>query len=86
MAEHLLLKWGTVKGWNNLSEASGKILERYFADGVPLSCAMDHPDEARKVVLCELIDQIDGTIHNDWEGKDMSKDEAKKYVMEYGRR
>lgn len=86
MTEHLTLKWGTVKGWDDLSEKSQAIMERYFADGVPLSCMSDHPTEDRKAVLCELIDQLDGEIWNDWEGKEMSKDEAKKYVLEYGKR
>lgn len=83
MAESLLLKWGTIKGWDNLSPASVKIIERFFADGVTMSCAMDHPNEGRRAILCELIDQLDGEIQNDWTGKKMSKDEAKKYVLEY---
>jgi len=84
MAESLLLKWGTIKGWEGLSDQSVKIMERYFADGVPMSCATDHPDKERQTVLCELIDQLDGEIRNDWSGEIMSKDEAKKYVLEYG--
>ena len=85
MAESLLLKWGTVKGWNDATEKSQAILQRYFAGGEPLSCAMDKPDDARKVILCELIDQLDGEIQNDWSGEKMTKEDAKKYVMEYGR-
>lgn len=84
MAESLLLKWGTVKGWDDLTEKSQEIIGRFFADGVSLSCATDHPDDARKAILCELIDQLDGKIQNDWSGKIMSKDDAKKYVIEYG--
>jgi len=84
MTESLTLKWGTIKGWNNLTDKSFELLKRYFADGVPLSCALDHPDDGRKVILCELINQIDGEIWNDWEGKKMSKDAAKDYIMTYG--
>lgn len=83
MPENLLLKWGSVKGWDDLSEKSQAILERYYADGVPMSAAMDKPDDERRAILCELIDQLDGEIHNDWTGKRMTKDEAKKYVLEY---
>lgn len=86
MAENLLLKWGTVKGWDNFTEKSVKIIERFFADGVSMSCAMDKPDADRKAILCELIDQLDGEIQNDWTGKKMTKDEAKKYVLEYGQK
>jgi hypothetical protein len=85
MSESLLLKWGTVKGWDDFSEKSQAILSRYYADGEPMSAAMDHPDEARREILCELIDQLDGEIQNDWTGKMMTKDEAKAYVRDYGK-
>lgn len=86
MAEELTLKWGTVKGWDDLSEKSQEIMQRYFADGVPWSCATDKPDDARKAILCELIDQLDGKIYLDWDGKYVSKDEAKSYVVDYGKK
>lgn len=86
MAESLLLKWGTVKGWDDLSEKSQEIMQRFFADGVCMSAAMDKPDDDRRAILCELIDQLDGKIQNDWSGETLTKDEAKKYVFEYGRK
>jgi hypothetical protein len=85
MPESLLLKWGTVKGWDDLSDKSQEIMQRYFADGVPWSCATDKPDDARKAILCELIDQFDGEIQSDWSGEIMTKDEAKRYVQDYGK-
>jgi hypothetical protein len=84
MAESLLLKWGTVKAWDDLSEKSQEIMGRYFADGMELSAMADKPTEERKAILCELIDQFSGEIQNDWSGDVMTKDEAKKYVLEYG--
>lgn len=81
--ENLLLKWGTVKGWDNFTEKSQEIVGRYFEDGVSMSAMADRPDEKRRAILCELIDQLDGEIHNDWSGEKMSKEEAKKYVQEY---
>lgn len=83
MAEELLLKWGTVKGWSDMSDRSIETMKRFFADGVCMSAAMDKPDQGRREILCELIDQIDGEIINDWTGKTMTKDEAKRYVLEY---
>lgn len=82
--ENLLLKWGTVKGWSNLTEKSVEILERYFSDKPHLSCMQDRPNEDKKKILCDLIDQLDGDIENDWTGDMMNKDDAKKYIMEYG--
>lgn len=86
MSESLTLKWGTIKGWDDLSESSLEIVRRYFADGQPLSCMADRPDEDRKQILCELIDQLDGEIYLDWDGKYVTRDEAKKYVTTYGQR
>jgi hypothetical protein len=82
--ETLTLKWGTVKGWRDLRESSVQILERYYADSVPMSAMGDRPDAARKETLCELIDQLDGEIWNDWSGELMTKDQAKEYVRSYG--
>ena len=86
MPESLLLKWGTVKGWDDLSDKSQEIMGRFFEDGMCLSAAADHPDEKRKAILCELIDQFDGEIQNDWTGEKMTKEQAKEYVLTYGDR
>lgn len=85
MGEHLLLKWGTVKGWDNASEASQALLRRFFADRKSLGAMTDHPDDERVEILCELIDQLDGEIQYDWTGKTMTKDEAKAYVRDYNK-
>lgn len=86
MAEWLSLKWGTVKGWQDLTEQSVAILQRFYADGEPLSAMADHPNAERRAILCELIDQLDGEVYLDWDGKTVTKDDAKKYVTEYGSR
>ena len=39
--------------------------------------------QEQKEILCKVIDLIDGEIENDWSGEIMSKEEAKKYIMEY---
>lgn len=88
MSEHLLLKWGTLKGWNLESEKSKEAAQRYADHGMADGAAMQRDTPEQKQALCDLIDAIDGEIVNDWSGDKMSKDEAKKYVMEYqtGRR
>lgn len=86
MAESLMLKWGTIKGRNDFIPQSVALVERFFADGVCMSAAMDHHGDDRKAILCELIDQLDGEIWNDWDGKVMSKEATKKYVLDYGQK
>ncbi len=76
MDEYLLLKWGALKGWRVESEASMAALRRYHEEPVSWGCAQQRDTPTQKDALCELIDAIDGEI--------LSKEEAKKYVREYG--
>ena len=87
MAEHLLLKWGNLKGWDVTgNEAATEALKAYFDSGKSAGgySAMAWLDDNEKQALCKLIDATNGEIQNDWSGEIMTKDEAKKYVLEYG--
>lgn len=83
--EYLLLKWGTLKGWNlGENEAARAAAQRYDEAGPVLMSAMaQHDTPEQKQALCDIIDAINGPITNDWSGEEMTKDEAKKYVLEY---
>jgi hypothetical protein len=86
MAEHLLLKWGTLKGWNlGENEAAKTAFRKYHDAPVSMGCMSQHDTPEQKQAICEMIDAIDGEIQNDWTGEVMTKDEAKKYVLEYNR-
>lgn len=86
MSEHLLLKWGTLKGWRIESVESRAAAQRYVDAGTVSAGAMAQRDTpGQKAALCDLIEAIDGPITNDWSGEEMTKDEAKRYVLEYGR-
>lgn len=84
--DSLLLKWGTVKGWDfeDVDCEAFQLLKKYL-ENAPASCMADHPDETRKKLLCEIIDKMDGEIQEDWGGEMLSKEAAKDYVMNYGR-
>lgn len=86
MSESLTLKWGTLKAWNVQSEPAKAALQRY-ADAGPtsMSAMMQHDTPEQKDAICDLIDALDiEVVYNDWSGEEMTKDEAKKYVREYG--
>ena len=87
MSEALTLKWGTLKAWDLTTDASKAAAQRYFdAGSVLMSAAMQRDNADQKQALCDLIDVLDAeTVYLDWDGKDVSKDEAKKYVREYSR-
>ena len=82
--QNLLLKWGTLKGWNVAgNEAAASALDRYFSEPTAYGAAQRNDTQTQKQALCDAIDALDGVIQNDWTGEMMSKDEAKAYILEY---
>jgi hypothetical protein len=84
MAESLMLKWGTLKGWDLKTDKSKEAARKYVESGISASAMAQHDTKDQKELLCNLIDVVDGEIVNDWSGDVMTKEEAKKYVREYG--
>ena len=86
MTQRLLLKWGNVKGWEGAADGTPfrAALDRYWDSGQGLS-AMQRQTADQREIICDVIDAVDGEIWNDWDGKVMSKDEAKAYVRDYGK-
>lgn len=82
--DYITLKWGTLKSWNINSEEGKLLLEKYFEIGASMSAAMQHDTPEQKEIICKLIELVPGEIYTHWDGKYISKDEAKKYVLEYG--
>lgn len=84
--DYIALKWGTLKGWQIHSEEQRALLKRYFEIGASASVMLQRDTDEQKQIVCSLIDLCDAeTIYLDWDDKDVSKDEAKQYVMEYER-
>lgn len=83
---YLTLKWGTLKSWDFSSSKKGqKLLKEYGKIGSSFSAMAQKDTNRQKEIICELIDLCDDeTIYLEWDGKDVSKQEAKKYVMNYG--
>lgn len=86
--DYLALKWGTLKGWNLKSEAAQAAMQAYFDAGkVTGSAMLQHDTPAQVDAICALIDALDAdTVYLDWDGKDVTKEEAKIYVREYPRK
>ena len=86
MSDTLTLKWGTLKGWKCESDAMKSAMKAYLDAGEnSVSAMMQHDTDAQKAALCDLVDATDGEIWNDWDGVVMTKDAAKKYILEYGK-
>ena len=83
---YLTLKWGTLKAWDfSDSEEGIRLLEEYANYGMCWGATQQQDTPEQRDIICKLIDICDTAIINDWDGKEMTKSEAKKYVREYGR-
>lgn len=82
--DYITLKWGTLKSWRITSERGRELLQRYNEIGSCVSAMMQNDTPEQKQIICDLIDTLESpTVHLDWDGVDVPKEEAKKYVMEY---
>lgn len=82
--DYISLKWGTLKAWNIQSEKAKKVLRKYQSLGTSISAMTQNDTHEQKDLICELIDASNvDTIYLDWDGIDISKEEAKKYVRDY---
>ena len=86
MKNTLTLKWGTLKSWHFDSEDCQRLKGEYDEIGSSISAITQKDTLRQKKIICELIDKCEGdTIYLEWDGKDVSKEEAKKYVIDYGK-
>lgn len=87
--DYLTLKWGTLKSWNFTSERALKggakeLFKRYSEIGSSLGAMQQNDTQEQKEIICKLIDIGNfKKVFLDWDGKYVTKTEAKKYVMEY---
>ena len=83
--EYLTLKWGGLKSLCFESDKAKALLQKWSDIGHNPSAMLHHDTAEQKAIICELIDIGDfETVYLDWDGKDVSKQEAKDYVMNYG--
>lgn len=86
MNDSIILKWGTLKGWSLDSEEARAAAQKFANLGMSMSAMCQKMTPAHKKALCELIDVVDGDIWNDWSGEKMTKNQAKDYVRNYGKK
>ena len=85
--DYLCLKWGSLKEWNFHSKKGIKLLKEFGDIGMSASAMCQHNTDRQKDIICELIDEGNfDEVFLDWDGKYVSKEKAKKYIMEYERK
>ena len=78
--DYILLKWGTLKGWELHSEVGKKLSNEYLKLGVSMGVMQQKDTDRQKEIILEMIDECDGSIQSDWSGEFLTKEEAKKYI------
>ena len=85
MPNILTLKWGTVKGWDLETDEAKAALQKWIDLGVSPSAIMQNDTPEQKQALLDAIDLMD-EIWLDWDGKIVSREEAKAYIVNYGKK
>lgn len=78
--DHILLKWGTLKGWELHSEKGMKLSDEYVELGRSMSAMGQEDNPRQKEIILEMIDECDGSIQSDWSGEYFTKQGAKDYL------
>ena len=81
--DYILLKWGSLKGWD-LHSAKGKNLsDDYINNGRSMSAMLQKDNAHQKEPILEMIEECNGTIQNDWDGSYYTKQQARDYITSY---
>jgi NACalpha-BTF3-like transcription factor len=81
--DYITLKWGTIKSWKLTDDTAFELLKRYINLGMSFSAMQQRDTKEQKELICKIIDTLDGDVYLEWDEKSVSKEEAKKYVLEY---
>ena len=84
--DKLSLKWGTLKSWHLQSEPARAAMKAYIESGTCGSAMLQHDTPSQVDMICALIDALDAdTVYLEWDGVDVTKEQAKAYVRDYPR-
>jgi len=84
--DSITLKWGTLKAWTIKTPEAKALLEKWANLGYSYGAMTQHDTPEQKELLCQMIDASNvETVYLDWDGKEVSKQEAKEYIHNYGK-
>lgn len=83
--DEITLKWGTLKGWHPRSAEAHALLQKYMDIGASMSCMAQQDTQEQRQILIDLVSLPNAKIYLDWDGEYVTKDEAIKYLTEYGK-
>jgi hypothetical protein len=83
--DYVTLKWGTLKSCQIEDPETFALLQKWSDLGSSLSAMAQHDTDEQKQLICEIIDRIGKPVYLDWDGEYVSVEEAKNYVLNYGK-
>lgn len=83
--DYVTLKWGTVKSYSIQNEETWKIMEKYLDGGSSISAMAQRDTPEQKQLLCQVLESIGEPVYLEWDGKYVSIEEAKEYILNYGK-
>jgi len=82
--DYVELKWGTLKGWKLENPKAFAKLQEWAKEGSSMSVMCQHDTPKQKQLICEIIEIVNKPVYLHWDDKEVSVEEAKEYVMNYG--
>lgn len=80
----LTLKWGTIKGWDVKTDEAKAAIQKWVDGGSSMSAMMQRDTPEQKQAILDVIDLMD-EIYLDWDNRYVSREEAKEYIVNYGK-
>jgi len=81
--ECITLKWGTLKGWDVVSQEAMDLLKKYHELDISFSAMAQRDTPEQKQILVDLVSLPEMKIYLDWDGKYISSEEAVCYINNY---
>lgn len=83
--DYLTLKFGNIKYAELNSKEGKRLFKEYCKTLKGGGLIMQDNNPKRKEIVCKIIDEANiEFVMNDWTGRKMSKERAKRYIMKYG--
>ena len=80
--DNILLKFGTLKGWQFTSKKGQDLMKEYASLGMSMGTLSQKDTQEQKELICKMIDECNGSIQSDWSGKYLTKKEAKEMIKD----
>lgn len=81
LKDNMSLKWGQVASWSLNTPAARVAGTAYIERSRNVDWQAWDGSEEKRLLICGIIDAMDGDITSDWTGEPITKDEAKRYIM-----